>query len=55
MNRFCRRFTLVSAGGQAKMNAQRIRLRAFGSSKQATLGLAKSSIEKYYFVFTYNH
>jgi len=52
---FGRRFALVSAVAKPKMNAQRIRLRAFVTSKQATLGRAKSSIEKHYLVFTYNH
>jgi len=55
MNRYCRRFALVSAGDQTKMNDQRIHHRTFASSKQATLGRAKNSIEKYYLVFTHNH
>jgi len=47
MNLFCRRFALVSAGGQAKIERrQRIRHRAFVSSEQATLGRAAKIIRK---------
>jgi len=43
---FCRRFALVSAVGQAKIERrQRIRHRAFVSSKQATLGRAANLLE----------
>jgi len=48
MNLFCRRFALVSAGGQAKIERrQRIRHRAFVSLEQATLGRAARLISEY--------
>jgi len=47
MNLFCRRFALVSAVGQAKIERrQRIRHRAFVSLKQATLGRAARPIRE---------
>jgi len=56
MNLFCRKYALVSAVGQAKIERrQRIRRRAFVSSKQATLGRAARLIRQYFTVLPIKH